>query len=66
MSYANPFNEEVESKTAADGWHASPQWAEVQGNGCIEVQSEASKYRVETCSKQEANAPALAPPESQN
>jgi hypothetical protein len=63
VPYANVPDEEAESQTVAGGWRASPQWAAVQGNGCIEVQSEASKYRVENCSKEEADPPPLSPPE---
>jgi hypothetical protein len=63
MPYASGPDEEAKSQTVPGGWRASPQWAAVQGNGCIEVQSEASKYRVENCSKDEADDPPLPPPE---
>jgi hypothetical protein len=59
VSYPNG----AESQTVPGGWRASPQWAAVQGNGCIEVQSEASKYRVENCSKEEADDPPHPAPE---
>ena len=49
------------SQTFPGGWRASPQWAAVQGNGCITVRSEASKYRVENCSKEGADDPIPSP-----
>src|SRR6185437_2372621 len=60
---ANVPDDEAESQTFRGGWSASPQWAAVKGNGCIEVQSEESKYRVENCSKEKANDPPLPPSE---
>jgi hypothetical protein len=52
-----------EAGSVPGGWRSSPRWAAVQGNGCIEVQSEASKYRIENCSQEEADDPPLPPPE---
>jgi hypothetical protein len=46
-------------------WRASPRWAAVKGEGCIVVeqdpqarfadQAEAAKFRVENCSKEDAD-----------
>jgi hypothetical protein len=58
-----PTRPNEEAGSVPDGWRASPRWAAVQGNGCIEVQSEASKYRVENCSQEAADDPPPPPPE---
>ena len=41
-------------RTMVGEWRASPRWAAVQGDGCIEVQpaeGEAGQVRVENCAK---------------
>lgn len=42
-------------------WRASPRWAAVQGEGCIEVEpdprAQAEKLRVETCPKNDVGEP---------
>jgi hypothetical protein len=64
--FANSLNEGGESQMPASGaWRASPRWAAVKGEGCIVVeqdpqakfaaQAEASKARVENCSKEDAD-----------
>ena len=59
--YGDSPNENVESDPAAHGWHASPPWAAVQGQGCIvveqdakntnPVQADAAKVKVENSSR---------------
>ena len=54
-------------------WRASPRWAAVKGDGCIEVdqypqaksatQAEAAKARIENCSKEDADELMPAQPE---
>lgn len=70
--YANSPNEDAEPQTSAH-WRASPRWAAVKGEGCIVVeqdphakfaaQPEAAKYRVENCSKEDADDLTPRPPE---
>jgi hypothetical protein len=72
VPYANSPNEGAEPQTAGH-WRASPRWAAVKGEGCIVVeqdpqakladQSEATKVRVENCSKEDANDLTPAQPE---
>ena len=72
--YANSPNEGAEPQTAPHGvWRASPRWAAVKGEGCIVVeqdpqakfaaQAEAAKFRVENCSKEDADDLTPAQPE---
>jgi hypothetical protein len=57
-------NENAELQTVTrGGWHASPRWAAVKGEGCIVVdqseeaaQAEAAKVRIENCSKEDINS----------
>ena len=57
-----PYASHPMMKPAAEsGWRASPQWAAVRGKGCIEVEPEASKVRVENCSKDDAPRLTLPP-----
>lgn len=57
-------NEKAGLQTVArGGWHASPRWAAVKGEGCIVVdrseeaaQAEAAKVRIENCSKEDINS----------
>jgi hypothetical protein len=47
--------------TGLGEWRASPRWAAVQGEGCIEVEpdprAQAEKLRVETCPKNDVGEP---------
>jgi hypothetical protein len=53
--YVNPSDESIEPPMPSLGrWRASPRWAAIKGDGCIEVdpaEHEAGKVRVETCQK---------------
>lgn len=55
VPYVNPPNESTEPQTTGLGeWLASPRWAAIKGEGCIEVESadgEAGKFGVENCPK---------------
>jgi hypothetical protein len=66
--YANSLSEGAGPQTAEHGeWRASPRWAAVEGDGCIVVEQvpqheaaaapEATKFRVENCSKEETGEP---------
>ena len=66
VPYSNSSSNGDELLGAQDGWVASPQWAAVQGQGCIEVeqdrrddqavaQADAPKVRVQNCSKENAD-----------
>ena len=61
--YASYPDEGAGSQPAESGWRASPRWAAVQGKGCIEVEPQSSKVRVENCSKDDAAGLTRAPPE---
>ena len=74
VPYANSHNEGAEPQTSAHGgWRASPGWTAVKGDGCIVVEqipqdkfaakSEAAKFRVEKCSKEDADHLAPTQPE---
>lgn len=74
VPYSNSSSDGDESQGAQGGWVASPQWAAVQGKGCIEVeqdpgddqavaQADAPKVRVQNCSKENANDFTLEQPE---
>jgi hypothetical protein len=60
--YVNPNNESIEPQTTGLGeWRASPRWAAIKGDGCIEVEpaeGEAGKVRVENCSKDDVGVEA--------
>jgi hypothetical protein len=64
--YASSHNQGVDLLTSAHGvWRASPSWAAVKGDGCFVVdqmpqdksaaKSETAKFRVEKCSKKDAD-----------
>jgi hypothetical protein len=73
--YASFDNQGADPQTSAHGvWRASPSWAAVKGDGCVVVeqmpqdksaaQSEAAaKFRVEKCSKGDADPDLLLSPE---
>ena len=72
--YASSPSDGADAQTGTGGvWHASPRWAAVQGDGCIEVdqypqaksatQAEAAKARIENCSKEVADELRPAQPE---
>jgi hypothetical protein len=64
VPYANFPNEGTESQIGAEGvWRPSPRWSTIKGEGCIVVEQEAAKARVENCSKYEADDLTLAKPE---
>ena len=62
-------------ETRAPGWQASPRWAAIKGNGCIEVEPDPQAksgrgMKVETCGGEKAKAPPqeksaeIAPPDA--
>ena len=62
-------------ETRAPGWQASPRWAAIKGNGCIEVEPDPRAksgrgMKVETCGGEKAKAPPqeksveIAPPDA--
>jgi hypothetical protein len=56
-SYGHSANEGAEPQAAAPGdWRASPRWAAVKGKGCIVVEQETAKAKVENCSKEDVDA----------
>ena len=61
MGYSSPSNESTEAPMTGLGeWRASPRWAAVGGDGCIEVEpaeDEAGSFRVENCSEDSAVSP---------
>jgi hypothetical protein len=53
---------EATGQTSAPGWQASPRWAAIKGNGCIEVEPDprakpGSGMKVETCAGEKAQVP---------
>ena len=75
--YASSPNDGADAQTGAGGvWRASPRWAAVKGDGCIEVdqypqakfatQAEAAKARIENCPKDDADELMPAQPEELN
>lgn len=58
--YLNPPNENTGPQTTGLGeWRASPRWAAIKGDGCIEVEpaeGEPDKVRVENCPKDDVGA----------
>jgi hypothetical protein len=75
VPYSNSSSDEDESQEAQGGWVASPQWAAVQGKGCIEVeqdprddqagvQSDTPKVRVQSCSNENADDFTVEQPEA--
>ena len=75
--YASSPNDGADAQTGAGGmWRASPRWAAVKGDGCIEVdqypqaefatQAEAAKARIENCSKEDTDELMPAQPEELN
>ena len=75
--YVSSPNDGADAQTGAGGvWRASPRWAAVKGDGCIEVdqypqakfatQAEAAKARIENCSKEDTDELMPAQPEELN
>jgi hypothetical protein len=57
VPYVDPPNDTDPQATGLGGWRASPRWAAIKGEGCIEVvEGEAGKLKAEECPKDDVGA----------